>query len=37
MSAFSEDHVVPLGWSFNRELDAIEISGRDFVATKKFR
>ena len=30
-------HVVPVGWSFNRELDAIEISGRDFAGTKKFR
>jgi len=30
-------HVVPVGWSFNAELDAIEIGGRDFAATKKFR
>lgn len=30
-------HVVPVGWSFNAELDAIEIAGRDFAATKKFR
>ncbi|MDQ6749354.1 MAG: PPOX class F420-dependent oxidoreductase [Actinomycetota bacterium] len=30
-------HVVPVGWSFNAELDAIEIGGRDFAQTKKFR
>ncbi len=30
-------HVVPVGWSFNPELDAIEIGGHDFAATKKFR
>ena len=30
-------HVVPVGWSLNAELDAIEIGGRDFAATKKFR
>jgi hypothetical protein len=29
-------HVVPVGWSFNAELDAIEISGHDFAQTKKF-
>jgi pyridoxamine 5'-phosphate oxidase family protein len=30
-------HVVPVGWSFNSERDAIEIGGRDFARTKKFR
>ena len=30
-------HVVPVGWSFNSELDAIEIGGREFAATKKLR
>jgi len=27
-------HVVPVGWSFNPELDAIEIGGHDFAATR---
>jgi pyridoxamine 5'-phosphate oxidase family protein len=30
-------HVVPVGWSYNAQLDAIEIGGRDFASTKKFR
>ncbi len=30
-------HVVPVGWSFNADLDAIEVAGRDFAQTKKFR
>ena len=30
-------HVVPVGWSLNAEVDAIEVSGHDFAATKKFR
>ncbi|CAN5589333.1 PPOX class F420-dependent oxidoreductase [soil metagenome] len=30
-------HVVPVGWSFNADLDAIEVGGRDFAETKKFR
>jgi pyridoxamine 5'-phosphate oxidase family protein len=30
-------HVVPVGWSYNAALDAIEIGGRDFAQTKKFR
>lgn len=30
-------HVVPLGWSYNPALDTIDISGRDFARTKKFR
>jgi pyridoxamine 5'-phosphate oxidase family protein len=30
-------HVVPVGWRFNPELDAIEVGGHDFSRTKKFR
>lgn len=30
-------HVVPLGWSYNHDLGTIDISGRNFAATKKFR
>ncbi len=30
-------HVVPVGWSLNAELDAIEVGGHDFARTKKFR
>jgi pyridoxamine 5'-phosphate oxidase family protein len=30
-------HVVPVGWSYNAEHDSIEIGGRDFARTKKFR
>lgn len=30
-------HVVPLGWRHNRELDTIDIGGRDFARTRKFR
>ncbi len=31
-------HVVPVGmWSHNAELDAIDVTGRDFDQTKKFR
>lgn len=30
-------HVVPVGWSFNAELDAVEIRGHDFARSKKFR
>lgn len=30
-------HVVPVGWSFNHDLDAIEVTGHDFAHTKKFR
>jgi pyridoxamine 5'-phosphate oxidase family protein len=30
-------HVVPVGWSFNAKLDAIEIGGHEFAQTKKFR
>ena len=30
-------HVVPVGWSHNRELDTIDVGGRDLAATKKYR
>ncbi len=30
-------HVVPVGWRYNAELDTVDISGRRFSATKKFR
>jgi pyridoxamine 5'-phosphate oxidase family protein len=30
-------HVVPLGWRYNPDLDAIDIGGRDFARTRKFR
>ena len=30
-------HVVPVGWSYNPEHDSIDIGGRDFARTKKFR
>jgi len=30
-------HVVPVGWSYNPDEDAIEVGGRDFAATKKFK
>lgn len=30
-------HVVPLGWSYNPSTDSIEVSGRNFALTAKFR
>jgi pyridoxamine 5'-phosphate oxidase family protein len=30
-------HVVPVGWSYDPEHDAIEVRGRDFEQTKKYR
>ncbi len=30
-------HVVPLGWSYNPALDTIDVGGRDFARTRKFR
>lgn len=30
-------HLVPLGWTFNIELGTIDISGRNFETTHKFR
>ncbi len=32
-----QPHVVPVGWRYNPELDTIDISGRNFAVTKKFR
>ena len=29
--------MVPLGWSYNPALDVIDVSGRDFARTAKFR
>ncbi|MDQ3692338.1 MAG: PPOX class F420-dependent oxidoreductase [Chloroflexota bacterium] len=30
-------HLTVVGWSHNAELDTIDVGGRDFAATKKFR
>jgi pyridoxamine 5'-phosphate oxidase family protein len=30
-------HVVPLGWSYNLALDTVDVGGRDFARTRKFR
>ncbi|HSK95606.1 MAG TPA: PPOX class F420-dependent oxidoreductase [Euzebyales bacterium] len=30
-------HVVPVGWSYNAELDTIDVGGRDLDRTRKFR
>ena len=30
-------HVVPVGWSYNADLGTIDVSGRAFASTKKFR
>jgi pyridoxamine 5'-phosphate oxidase family protein len=30
-------HVVPVGWSYNAEHDAIDVGGHEFARTKKFR
>jgi pyridoxamine 5'-phosphate oxidase family protein len=30
-------HVVPVGWSYNLERESIDVGGRDFAQTKKFR
>ncbi len=30
-------HVVPVGWSYNRDTDSIDVTGRDLPATRKFR
>jgi pyridoxamine 5'-phosphate oxidase family protein len=30
-------HVVPVGWRFNPELDAIEVGGMNLADTKKFK
>ncbi len=30
-------HVVPVGWSYNPDTDTIDVGGRDFENTKKYR
>ena len=30
-------HVVPVGWRYDSEHDAIEVGGRDLAGTRKFR
>src|SRR5947209_19454665 len=30
-------HVTPVGWSYNTDLDTIEIGGHQFETTKKYR
>jgi pyridoxamine 5'-phosphate oxidase family protein len=30
-------HVVPVGWTYNADLDTLDVSGHDFAATKKYR
>jgi pyridoxamine 5'-phosphate oxidase family protein len=30
-------HVVPVGWRYNPDHDSIDVGGRDFAGTKKFR
>ncbi|MDQ6898841.1 MAG: PPOX class F420-dependent oxidoreductase [Candidatus Dormibacteraeota bacterium] len=30
-------HVVPVGWSYNRVADTIDVGGRDMASTKKYR
>lgn len=37
IDATGQPHVVPVGWHYNPELGTIDISGRNFAATKKFR
>jgi PPOX class F420-dependent enzyme/OxyR family protein len=32
-----QPHVVPVGWSYNSDLGTIDITGRDFAATRKYR
>jgi PPOX class F420-dependent enzyme/OxyR family protein len=37
VDAAGQPHIVPVGWSYNAELGTIDISGRSFAATKKYR
>lgn len=37
IDAATTPHVVPVGWSYNPELGTIDISGRNFAATRKYR
>jgi len=35
--ATAAPHVVPVGWSYNRDLGTIDISGSNFASTRKYR
>ncbi len=35
--ASGQPHVVPVGWSYNLDLGTIDVSGRNFAASRKFR
>ncbi|MEO8750606.1 MAG: pyridoxamine 5'-phosphate oxidase family protein, partial [Allobranchiibius sp.] len=35
--ATGDPHVVPVGWSYNRDIGTIDISGHNFAATRKYR
>ena len=37
MGADGTPHVVPVGWTYNAELDTIDVGGRDFGTTKKYK
>lgn len=37
VDATGAPHVVPVGWNYNPEQDTIDIGGRDFAATRKYR
>ncbi|MDR7301975.1 PPOX class F420-dependent oxidoreductase [Haloactinomyces albus] len=37
VDAAGRPHVVPVGWNYNPNTDTIDIGGRDFSNTKKFR
>ncbi|MGH3851328.1 MAG: PPOX class F420-dependent oxidoreductase [Pseudonocardiaceae bacterium] len=37
VDATGAPHVVPVGWNYNPEHDTIDIGGRDFTATRKYR
>lgn len=30
-------HVVPVGWTYNATADTVDVSGRDFANTKKYK
>ncbi len=32
-----QPHVVPVGWSYDAELGTIDVSGRGFASTRKYR
>jgi pyridoxamine 5'-phosphate oxidase family protein len=37
VDATGAPHVVPVGWNYNPEHDTIDVGGRDFAATRKYR